>query len=156
MGNPETVSGGKALPFFHSVRLKIRRTNIIMDKNTPIGQEVEIKVIKNKVGNPFGVIETTIFFGIGFDKYRETVEVAIKNGTLESAGAWTYWKKGTADETKWNGKALCIQHMRDNPIDFDELYNATMNGFVAPIDISLADETDEATGLTNAEVQNES
>lgn len=154
MGNPETVSGGKTLPFFHSVRLRIRRTNIIMDKQQPIGQEVEIKVIKNKVGNPFGVIETSIFFGIGFDKYRETVEVALTNGVLEGAGAWTYWKRGTPDEVKWNGKAACIQHMRDNPTEFDELYKATMGSHEIKIDISLANETDEDTGLTNAEVQN--
>ncbi len=154
MGNPETVSGGKTLPFFHSVRLRIRRTNIVMDKGIPIGQEVEIKVIKNKVGNPFGVINTSLFFGIGFDKYRETVEVALENGTLFGSGAWTYWKKGTPDEIKWNGKAMCIQYMRDNLDDFNELYSATMGTHQTKIDINIANETDETTGLTNAEVQN--
>lgn len=114
LGNPEVVAGGKALPYFHSVRIRVRKTAPIVDKETSIGQEIECKIIKNKVGPPFGIVQTSLFFGKGFDEVRETVEVAYKNEYVSASGAWCYIGKGTDQEMKWNGKNALIAYCREN------------------------------------------
>lgn len=115
MGNPETVSGGNTMKFFHSVRIKVTKVDTILHPKTkdPIGVEVRYQSIKNKVGIPYREVVTSIFFGKGFDEYRENIEVAIKKNVLYSSGAWTYLNKGKEDELRWNGKAACISWYRD-------------------------------------------
>lgn len=142
MGDPTTVSGGKTLPFFHSVRIKVRKTAPILQKEIAIGQEVEYKIIKNKVGIPFGVIETSLFFGIGFDAIRETVEVAYKTGVIYASGAWSYLNKGTEQEIRWNGKAACIAYYRENRQDYDVLYDKTFNTPVGNI-LDIVEEVED-------------
>lgn len=152
-GSSETVAGGRALPFFHSTRIKIKKINVIMVKDKPVGQVVKYEVTKNKVGTPFGVIETAIYFGIGFDEYTETIEIAYKTGIIQPAGAWCYLDKGTPQELKWNGKAACIQWFRDNLEAFTPFKVRVLEANTPEVDIALATEVDEATGLTNTEVQ---
>lgn len=140
MGNPETVTGGKTFPFFHSVRIKVRKTDVILGPNKdPIGIEVCYKSIKNKVGIPYREITTTIFFGKGFDEYRELVEVAVKKGVLTPSGAWTYLGKGTPDEMKWNGKVACINWYREHQTEFEQLRDLVINAqnnLAAVVDIA--------------------
>jgi recombination protein RecA len=143
MGNPETVSGGKTLPFFHSVRIKVRKTGPVVVKEVAIGQEVEYKIIKNKVGVPFGVINTSLFFNVGFDAIRETIDVAYKVGTIYSSGAWAYVHKGTENEVRWNGKAACIQWYRDNPVEYAELHARTFAAVEIPKDIVIEPEDED-------------
>ncbi len=133
---------GKTLPFFHSVRIRVRKTGPILQKEIPIGQEVEYRIIKNKVGIPFGVIETSLFFGIGFDAIRETVEVAYKTGVIYASGAWSYLNKGTEQEIRWNGKAACIAYYRENKEDYDALYDKTFNTPVGNI-LDIVEEVED-------------
>jgi hypothetical protein len=106
---------GKTLPFFHSVRIKLTKVDTILHPKTkdPIGVEVRYQTIKNKVGIPYREATTSIFFGKGFDEYRETIEVAYKRGVLTPAGAWTYFHRGQEDEMKWNGKQAAINWFRE-------------------------------------------
>ena len=143
MGNPETVAGGKTLPFFHSVRIKVRKTAPIVEKEVSIGQEVEYKIVKNKVGPPFGTVGTSIFFGKGFDEVRETIDVSYKTGPLQSAGAWVYLDKGTPTEQKWNGKAACISYYRDHPDEYAALKARTFAINVVAKDESLTEDDED-------------
>lgn len=144
MGDPTTTAGGKTLPFFQSVRIKVRKTGPILEKEIPIGQNIELKIIKNKVGIPFGVVDTSLFFGVGFDGVRETVDVAYRVGVIQAAGAWAYLDKGTEQELRWNGKAACIAYYRDNPDDYEKLYDRTFNSpDIIPIDTADVDDAPE-------------
>lgn len=87
-GNPETTTGGNALKFYASVRLDIRRTGTVKDKEKPIGNEVKVKVVKNKVGTPFQSADLFIVFGEGIDRKSEIIELATSAGILEKAGSW--------------------------------------------------------------------
>lgn len=87
-GNPETTTGGNALKFYASVRLDVRRVQTIKDKDKPIGNEVKIKIVKNKVGTPYQTAETFITFGKGIDTLAEVIELATNIGVLEKAGSW--------------------------------------------------------------------
>jgi hypothetical protein len=113
------------MKFFYSVRIRVSKVDTILSPKTkdPIGVEVRYQSIKNKVGIPYREITTSIFFGKGFDKYRETIEVAIKRGVLVSSGAWTYFARGTDKELKWNGKVNAINWYREveNSDHFQEL-----------------------------------
>lgn len=146
MGNPETVSGGKTLPYFHSVRIRTRKTAPIVEKEVAIGQEIECKIIKNKVGAPFGVIQTSLFFGKGFDEIRETVEVAYKSGYVKPAGAWCYVEKNEPGEMKWNGKNALITYCRENPEYYQSFKAKTFNvatEVIEPIEESEEDGYEE-------------
>ena len=87
-GSPETTSGGRALKFFASVRLDVRRRAVIKDGETIIGHKLEIKGVKNKVGSPLREALVDLIYGIGFDKGADWVEYGTKQGVIEKYGAW--------------------------------------------------------------------
>jgi recombination protein RecA len=88
-GNPETTPGGKALKFYASVRLDIRRKETIKDANAnPIGNHVKVKVVKNKVAPPFAETEFDIIYNHGINKEGSILDVGIENGVVDKKGAW--------------------------------------------------------------------
>jgi recombination protein RecA len=88
-GNPETTTGGKALKFYSSVRLDIRRIGQpIKVGNDAVGNTVKIKVVKNKVAPPFKEVEVQIFFGRGIDQLNDVVNLAVGLDIIEKAGSW--------------------------------------------------------------------
>merc|ERR1712166_853127 len=87
-GNPETTSGGNALKFYSSVRLDIRRIGAVKEGDEIIGNETRIKVVKNKVAPPFKQAETQILYGTGFNFYGELIDLGVKAGFVDKAGAW--------------------------------------------------------------------
>lgn len=86
--NPETTPGGNALKFYASLRLDIRRIGTIKDGNEPIGNRVRVKVVKNKMAPPFKEAEFDIYYGEGISKYTELLDLGVKMGLIEKAGAW--------------------------------------------------------------------
>jgi len=87
-GNPEVTTGGNALKFYASVRLDIRRTGSIKERDEVIGSETRVKVVKNKVAPPFKQVQFDIIYGEGVSKTGELIELGVKCGILEKSGAW--------------------------------------------------------------------
>ncbi|MGD9816509.1 MAG: recombinase RecA [Hyphomonadaceae bacterium] len=87
-GNPETTTGGNALKFYASVRLDIRRTGQIKERDEVIGSETRVKVVKNKVAPPFKQVQFDIIYGEGVSKTGELIELGVKAGVIDKSGAW--------------------------------------------------------------------
>ena len=87
-GNPETTTGGNALKFYSSVRLDIRRTGQIKERDEVIGSETRVKVVKNKVAPPFKQVQFDIIYGEGVSKNGELIELGVQAGVIDKSGAW--------------------------------------------------------------------
>ncbi|MDO5613376.1 MAG: recombinase RecA [Paracoccus sp. (in: a-proteobacteria)] len=110
-GNPETTSGGNALKFYASVRMDIRRTGSIKDRDEVIGNTTRVKVVKNKVAPPFRQVEFDIMYGEGISKVGELVDLGVKAGVVEKSGAWYSY----GDERIGQGRENAKQFLRDRP-----------------------------------------
>ena len=126
-GNPETTTGGNALKFYASVRLDIRKSSPIKDGDNVIGNEVKVKVVKNKVAPPFRRAEFEIMYGEGISRVGEVVDLGVSFNLLEKSGSW-YSYNGTK---LGQGKEATKGVLRDNPELCEEItakiYEA-MNG----------------------------
>ena len=109
-GNPETTPGGRALKFYSSVRLDIRRAEQIKQGTDVIGNRTNVKVVKNKVAPPFKTAEVEIMYGEGVSKEAEIIDLATEIGALEKAGAWYSYKGEKIGQGKENVKAFLKQH----------------------------------------------
>src|SRR5438128_431622 len=110
-GNPETTSGGNALKFYASVRLDIRRTGQIKDRDDIVGTATRVKVVKNKVAPPFKQVEFDIMYGEGISKLGEILDLGVKAGLVEKSGAWFSYDSIRIGQGRENAK----QYLRDNP-----------------------------------------
>lgn len=110
-GNPETTTGGNALKFYASVRLDIRRTGSIKDRDEIVGNSTKVKVVKNKVAPPFKQVEFDIMYGEGISKVGELIDLGVKAGVVEKSGAWYSY----GDERIGQGRENAKQFLRDNP-----------------------------------------
>jgi recombination protein RecA len=126
-GNPETTTGGNALKFYASVRLDIRRTGAIKKGDEIIGNETRVKVVKNKMAPPFRQAEFEILYGEGISREGELIDLGVKNGIVDKAGAWYSYKGDRIGQGKDNVRAF----LKDNPevaADIDQQLRATLLG----------------------------
>lgn len=115
-GNPETTTGGRALKFYSSVRLDIRRVESIKKDNAVIGNHVKVKVVKNKIAPPFRETEFDIMFGTGISSTTEIIDIAIGKGIIAKKGPWFAYK-----EKQYQGKEAVKTYLSDNPGELEEL-----------------------------------
>ena len=116
-GNPETTTGGNALKFYASVRLDIRRVTSIKDGDNVIGNQVRVKVVKNKVAPPFRKAEFEITFGEGISKIGEIVDLGVEYGIIKKSGSWFSYGDSRLAQGRDATKAL----LKDNPELCEEL-----------------------------------
>ncbi len=109
-GNPETTTGGNALKFYASVRLDIRRTGQIKDRDDIVGNATRVKVVKNKLAPPFKQVEFDIMYGEGVSKLGEILDLGVKAGLVEKSGAWFSYDSIRIGQGRENAK----QYLKDN------------------------------------------
>lgn len=109
-GSPETTTGGNALKFYSSVRLDIRRTGAVKDGDEVIGNETRVKVVKNKVSPPFKQAEFQIHYGKGIYRMGEVIDLGVKQGIVDKAGAWYAYKGDKIGQ----GKANAARFLEEN------------------------------------------
>ncbi|KQU51960.1 DNA recombination/repair protein RecA [Bosea sp. Leaf344] len=105
-GSPETTTGGNALKFYASVRLDIRRISTLKDREEATGNQVRVKVVKNKVAPPFKQVEFDIMFGEGISKVGELIDLGVKAGMVEKSGAWFSFDSQRLGQGRENAKAF--------------------------------------------------
>ena len=110
-GNPETTTGGNALKFYASVRIDIRRVTTLKDGDQAIGNQVRVKVVKNKVAPPFRKAEFEILFGEGISKIGELVDLGVEHGIIQKSGSWFSYEGSKLAQGRDATKAL----LKDNP-----------------------------------------
>ena len=110
-GSPETTTGGKALKFYSSVRLDVRRIETLKDGTEPVGSRTRVKVVKNKVAPPFKQAEFDILYGVGISREGGLIDMGVEQGFIRKAGAWYTYDGDQLGQGKENARAF----LRDNP-----------------------------------------
>jgi recombination protein RecA len=116
-GSPETTTGGNALKFYSSVRLDIRRIGSIKKGEEIIGNETRVKAVKNKMAPPFRQAEFEILYGEGVSTEGELIDLGVKHGLIEKAGAWYSYNRKRIGQGKENAR----QYLKDNPATAEEI-----------------------------------
>lgn len=143
-GSPETTTGGNALKFYASVRLDIRRTGSIKNKDEVVGNETVVKVVKNKVAPPFRTAKFEITYGEGISKLGEIVDLASDLCVIEKSGSWYSYNNQRIAQGRDNVK----NYLKEHPDICEELEMKVRekiigNKNVAPIDVSIVDEDND-------------
>ncbi|MEW1955952.1 recombinase RecA [Kineococcus sp. NPDC059986] len=116
-GSPETTTGGKALKFYASVRLDVRRIETLKDGTNPVGNRTRVKVVKNKVSPPFKQAEFDIIYGQGISREGGLIDLGVEHGFVRKSGAWYTYEGDQLGQGKENARAF----LRDNPDLGDEI-----------------------------------
>lgn len=109
-GNPETTTGGRALKFYSSVRVEIRRSEAIKNGTEIVGNKVNIKVVKNKVAPPFKSTQVDIIYGKGISRDGEVLDLAVDKDIVDKSGAWYAYKGEKIGQGRENAKRYLVEH----------------------------------------------
>jgi recombination protein RecA len=138
-GNPETTTGGNALKFYASVRLDIRRTGQIKDRDEIVGNATRVKVVKNKVAPPFKQVEFDIMYGEGISKIGEILDLGVKAGLVEKSGAWFSYDSIRIGQGRENSK----NYLKSNPEVCDRLEKAIRDRTAGLAEVMMAGPSEE-------------
>ena len=139
-GNPETTTGGRALKFYSSVRLDVRRIEALKQGGEVIGNRTRVKVVKNKIAPPFKEAEFDIMFGKGISKEGDIVDLASNVGIINKSGAWFAYEGNKIGQGRENAK----QYLRDNPAVCDEIENKVREHFGLHAEAGTANSDEKA------------
>ena len=128
-GNPETTTGGRALKFYSSVRLDVRKTETLKNGTEVVGNHVRVKVVKNKVAPPFKEAEFDILYGQGISKEGSIIDLAVENNIIDKSGAWFAYKGNKIGQGKENAR----QYLIDNPDVCSEIEELVRDSY-KPVD----------------------
>jgi recombination protein RecA len=121
-GSPETTPGGRALKFYSSVRLDVRKIESIKQGSNIIGNRIKVKVVKNKVAPPFKEAGISLIFGEGIDKIGEIIDIGVEKGIIEKSGSWFSYNGMQLAQGKENTR----QYLKENPQLLNEIENKVM------------------------------
>ena len=150
-GNPETTPGGRALKFYSSVRLDIRKVENIKQDGEVIGSRARVKVVKNKVAPPFREAEFDIIYGKGISKSGNILDIGINLGLVEKSGSWFSYNGERIGQGRENAK----KYLEDNPAAMTEIEQKIRNNFDQAFENSLGDEEETSDKSENEEEENE-
>jgi recombination protein RecA len=138
-GNPETTPGGRALKFYCSVRLDVRRVDSIKEGERVVGSRVRVKVVKNKVAPPFRVAEFDIMYNEGISRSGSILDVSIEAGVVRKAGAWFSY----GEDKLGQGREAVKEYLKENKKLTDEIEKKTraaLSGGKTPMEVGIEDE----------------
>jgi len=141
-GSPETTAGGKALKFYASVRLDIRRIETLKDGGEAVGNRTRVKVVKNKVGSPFRQAEFDILYGHGVSKEGSLIDMGVEHGIVKKSGAW-YTYEG---DQLGQGKEKSRTNLKENPdlaLEIEKKIKEKLGVDAAAADAPIEDEIEE-------------
>jgi recombination protein RecA len=146
-GSPETTTGGKALKFYASIRLDVRRIETLKDGQEAVGNRTRVKVVKNKMAPPFKQAEFDIIYGVGISREGSLIDLGVETGIVKKSGAWITYEGDQLGQGKENARAF----LRDNPDLADEIEKKIRGQFtIGQIDPALAAAVEEA--VSNADI----
>jgi len=141
-GSPETTTGGKALKFYASVRLDVRRIETLKDGQDAVGNRTRVKIVKNKVAPPFKQAEFDIIYGVGISREGSLIDMGVEVGIVKKSGAWFTYEGDQLGQGKENARAFLI----DNPDLANDIETKIRASYVpAEVDPALVAAVDEAT-----------
>jgi recombination protein RecA len=141
-GSPETTTGGKALKFYASVRMDVRRIETLKDGQEAVGNRTRVKIVKNKVAPPFKQAEFDIIYGVGISREGSLIDLGVESGIVKKSGAWFTYEGDQLGQGKENARAFLI----DNPDLANDIEKKIRASYVpADIDPALVAAVDEAT-----------
>lgn len=143
-GNPETTTGGRALKFYASVRMDVRRTETLKVGGDVVGNRTKVKVVKNKVAPPFKEAEFDIMFGQGISKEGDILDLAAECGIVVKSGAWFAYNDAKIGQGRENAKAF----LKENPDVMNEI-EAKVRAHYIPVEGSQEDNADEKPAKTS-------
>ncbi len=141
-GNPETTTGGRALKFYSSVRVDIRRIAAIKDGDRVVGNRTKVKIVKNKIAAPFREAEFDILYGEGISKEGDLIDIAAERNILEKSGAWFSY----AGERIGQGRENARQFFRENPDVRKKVEVAVRKALNLPVQGEVASQESAAAG----------
>ena len=140
-GSPETTTGGKALKFYASVRLDIRRIETLKDGQESVGNRTRVKVVKNKMAPPFKQAEFDIIYGTGISREGSLLDMGVDLGIVKKSGAWYTYECDQLGQSKENSRNFLL----DNPDLANDIESKIRASFVpVEVDAALIAEIDEA------------
>lgn len=145
-GNPETTTGGRALKFYSSVRLDVRKQESLKQNGEVVGNHVRVKVVKNKVAPPFREAEFDIMFGKGISASGDVLDIAVNDGIVIKSGAWFSYKDAKIGQGRENSKLYLEEH----PEIFQEI-EALVRKKHSPKEEPAIEETSEENAMTETD-----
>ena len=137
-GNPETTTGGRALKFYASLRLDIRRIGAIKDADRVVGNRTKVKVAKNKVAPPFRECEFDIMYGEGISREGDVLDLAVLQRVVEKSGAWFSYKGERLGQGRENAK----QTLKDQPVVLEKIKNEVKKALGLPVPAEIVEATE--------------
>ena len=138
-GNPETTPGGKALKFYSSVRLDVRKGEVIKEGDTPVGARTKVKVVKNKVAPPFKVAEFDIVFGMGISQESCILDIAVDMDIIQKSGAWFSYNGEKIGQGRENVK----KYLMENPAFAEEVTAKIRESLIPKAEETKEDESEQ-------------
>jgi recombination protein RecA len=150
-GSPETTPGGRALKFYSSVRLDIRRIGALKVGNDAVGNQTRVKVVKNKVAPPFKSVEFDVMYGEGISREGSVLDVGIEHDVIQKSGAWFAYGDERLGQGRENAKQFLKENYEVREHILEEIYEKL--GLLEPVE--GAEETAEEPGVSQVEQAND-